>query len=230
MLDTLSTFTKMIDRFSGHFQRTRATEVYPNQSPLSCLDIYGAVINTQPDVVIEVGTSHGASTIAIAMALHDLGAPLSMFTTIDIHQGLWHGSTRTVQSDIFDAFDFSPIHTLEQDFATVNPEPLLYCKPEVLVFFDAHDQPNQPSISKILIDNWFPLMNNGTILFHDFTLVLPDPANFPGLPDNTSTATHFSGKQFAGFKEIDTVIPWLNDNKIALTILSDSLIKFEVKK
>ncbi len=85
--------------------------------------LYDAVMKAKPKKVIEFGTLHGYSTVAIAMALHELGeGHITSYDLWDTYQ-YKHGSKANVQ-EMIDQLGLSGFVTLAQgDFKGWIPEP-----------------------------------------------------------------------------------------------------------
>lgn len=84
--------------------------------------LYDIVLKEKPKKIIEFGTLHGYSTVAMAMALHELGeGHIISYDLWDSYQ-YKHGSRSSVQ-EMFDQLGFSEYVTLAQgDFKSWIPE------------------------------------------------------------------------------------------------------------
>ena len=214
-------FEEIIANFDQYWRR-EYHKPYPNQTIESCLDLCRFCVTEDPDYVIEVGTNYGASTLALALAHKVMGKPLSIMTTIDLEHEFWKERTPSIQEEVVKKYDISigDIRTITKDFTKVDPSEVI-SSGKGFIFYDMHD--HQGPWSQSLLDKWYPLMSQGTIVVHDMTPVYDD---FPLEDDKVcprSKAKHFNGQMFAGFNECARIINWLNAKKIDLGKISGGI-------
>ena len=211
-------FEKMIGSFSEHFKKTRGKDTYPNQTVDSCVALYNLCKNSNPDIVVDVGTNYGASTISLIAALADSNKDLSAMTTIDVDHYHWIKETPGIQRELLRQYkyDCRKINTVTKNFGVIDPRELLLPDKKILIFYDMHDHKGPFSIK--LLTEWVPLIKSGLVVFHDLTPVADD---FEFLPERRprSKAKHFSGMMFAGFAECERIVKWLNKKRISINIV-----------
>lgn len=220
---------RLVDDFSAYFREKLSLQLL-TQDKASCKAIIKTCIDVEPDYVIEIGTNYGLSTLSLAYALKLLGKPLSALTTTDIAHHHWKKETPVIQRGLLlnSEINISEIQTVCHDFKTLPPQPFI--KPgKVLVFYDIHDT-NTVSYMEEFIYGWIPLFDYGYVMVHD--CYIPPSAYWidrdnPVYP--VSTATHFSGITFEGYKECKTLIDWFNSKGRFISPLPNtSIIKFTI--
>ena len=181
------------------------------QNETSCKAIIKTCIDIEPDYVVEIGTNYGLSTLSLAYALKFLGKEVSDLTTIDISHDHWKNETPGIQQDVLgpNGININGIKTVTEDFIKLHPEPFMR-EGKVLVFYDIHDTEDVSYAQKFL-DEWIPLFDYGHVLFHDFNILGKNPWIRMDKKLPLSTAKHFSGLPFEGYKECKVVIDWMNE-------------------
>ena len=207
-------FEIMIENLTVYF-KDFYQQRFTNQTVDSCTAIYNLCKEENPDRVVEMGTNHGASTYALAMAMNDLRKDLSCITSIDLDHGKWKDSL-IIQKALIEKHDLkiSEIRTVTDNFTNVNPEDIVDSSKKTLVFYDMHD--HKGPWSQRLLDLWVPLVD--IIVVHDIT---PVDKDFQLAKDEVSPLTKIQykdGQYFAGFNECYRIIKWANVNKIKIEI------------
>lgn len=209
-------FKTVITDLTVYFEKVY-NQSFTNQTVDSCISIYNLCKEYNPDRVIEIGTNHGASTLALALAMNDLGKDLSNITTVDLDHEKWKESF-LIHKDLINKhkLEVERIKTVTQDFNTINPEEIIDSSKSTFIFYDMHD--HKGPWSQRLLDLWVPLVEKGVFAVHDITPVNED---FELEIDEASPRTkvqYVSGQYFAGFNECFRIIKWANRNKIKIEI------------
>jgi hypothetical protein len=229
MVDINEFCNRLIDDFTAYFREKLSLNLL-TQDKISCKAIIKACIEIEPDYVLEIGTNYGLSTLSLAYALKLLGKPLSVLTTTDIVHHHWTKETPIVQRGLLlnSNININEIQTVRQDFKVLLPQDLI--KPgKVLVFYDIHDTVTV-SYMEEFIHKWIPLFDYGYVMVHD--CYIPPSChwmdrNNPVYP--VTSATHFSGITFEGYKECKMLIDWFNaTGRFIHPIPGTSILKFAI--
>jgi len=223
----------LINNYSVYFKKTYDQEKYPNQDENSCEFLYNACMDVNPDYIIDIGTNFGASTLSLAYALTRLGHNLETLTTIDYSHIHWETVTPVIQKNILEesGIDIKKIVSICKDFKAIDPLEIIKKDARYLIFFDIHDTLDF-SFSSLFLDSWIPLVPNSFICMHDFSAVPETFQLIQGIDKSSprTKARHFSGQLFSGFKECETVIDWMNINKIMIeSVPNTSIIHFKTR-
>jgi len=207
-------FKMMRENLVEYFNRVYK-QPFSNQTVESCMAIYNLCKDVNPDYVVEMGTNHGASTFALAMAMDDMGKDLSCITSIDLDHLKWKESFK-IQSYLLNNYglEIGKIKTITGDFNNINPEDVVDPSKKIFVFYDMHD--HKGPWSQRLLDLWVPLIDS--IAVHD---IYPVDESFELVQDEISPRTkiqYMDGQYFAGFNECARIIKWLNMNKIKMRV------------
>lgn len=207
-------FKIMRENLVEYFNRVYK-QPFSNQIVESCMAIYDLCKNENPDCVVEMGTNHGASTFALAMAMDDMGKDLSCITSIDLDHLKWKESFK-IQSCLLNNYglEIGKIKTVTGDFNNVDPEDIVDSSKKTFVFYDMHDH-NGPWFQRLL-DLWVPLVD--FVAVHD---IYPVDESFELIQDEKSPRSkiqYVNGQYFAGFNECYRIIKWLNINKIEMGV------------
>jgi hypothetical protein len=220
---------RLTNDFSNFFRQRGALNLL-TQSRDSCKAILKICLDVEPDYVLEIGTNYGLSTLSIAYALNLLGKDLSCLTTTDIDHHYWTEETPTIQRGLLlnSEIDVRRIRTVREDFIKLSPQGLI--KPgKVLVFYDIHDTASVSYMEKFIAE-WIPLFDHGYVLVHDCYPPLEAywiPRDDPVYP--VSSATHFSGMKFEGYRECKIIIDHLNSTgRGVFAVPGTSIIKFSI--
>ena len=208
-------FGNAISNLENHFEADHAPKRFTCQTARSMLSIYDLCMEIEPDHVVEVGTNHGGSTLAIIMALRDLHRTLGNITSIDLTHKTWMDVPQ-IHANIVKGMgiDFSLVKTISGDFSKIEPSRSVIPAGKTSVFYDMHD--HEGPWSQILLDNWVPLIEDGFVAIHDFSKV-PDGYT-PKQDDRPRSAAKYTytSQTYSGFAEVKRVIEWANDNQVLL--------------
>lgn len=214
-------FKRMIENLATYFNDTYK-QAFTNQTVDSCEAIYNLCKNENPESVVEMGTNHGASTFALAMAMNDLGKDLSCITSIDLDHLKWKESFK-IQDNLLNNtnLEIEKIKTITDDFNNINPEDVIDTSKKTFVFYDMHD--HKGPWSQRLLDLWVPMIKTGLIAVHD---IGPVDESFELIQDEKSPRSkiqYMDGQYFAGFNECARIINWANKNEIKVKIFSGGI-------
>jgi len=229
MVSTSEFCERLVGDFKLHFRRMRSVHLL-TQSIASCNAIIEACLDINPDYVLDIGTNYGLSTLSLAQALKLLGKDLSVLTTTDIDHSHWLNETPEIQKGLLLNSEIctDEIHAVCSDFMDLDPGSMI--RPgKVLVFYDIHDSPSVSMMGRFL-EQWLPRFTEGYVMVHDFYLAHSGywiDRDVPECP--VSTAEHFSGHVFEGFKECRVLIEWMNSIDKHLRVLEGvSVIGFDL--
>jgi len=205
-------FERMISGLREYFKDVYK-QGFTNQTVASCMAIYNLCKEENPDQVVEIGTNHGASTFALAMAVKLLEKDLSLITTIDLDHEKWKESFN-IHKDLLKEQDLNlgKIKTLTANFNDIDPETIIDPSKKTFVFYDMHDHTGP--WSQRLLDLWVPLVKTGAFSIHDIT---PVQSSFEVVHDEISPRTKIlcsNGQYYAGFNECFRIIKWANSHNI----------------
>jgi len=201
--------SEMIQNFSKYFSEKYNTESYPNQNYESVKFLYEKCIEFNPDMVMDIGTNFGASTISFMRAMEALSKPLSLITTIDLDHDHWKNKTPKIQK-----IDLSKVKTITSDFKLIDPLSVIQ-NVRYFIFYDIHDT-DSFSFSGKFINEWIPRLKNSIIAFHDVSIVSKD---FEWRQDNNQypmETIEYNGKFYAGYRECKTIIEWVKEKNIEI--------------
>jgi len=204
-------FEQIVQNFTKHFEDCH-DKAFTTQNVRSCLDIYNACKEANPDHVVEMGTNHGASTLSICLAMNGLGKPLSNITTMDLSHVAWLEAPK-IQGGIPEiaAMDLSLVKYVTGDFKNIDPLPVKSAG-KLFVFYDIHD--HTFPLSQKFLDEWLPYIRDGVIAIHDISEV---PSNYV-LPESDTKRSKavYKDKMYAGFAECETFVNWAVANNVTL--------------
>ncbi len=119
--------------------------------------LYNTVLTMKPDIIIEFGTLHGYSAVAMAQALRELDSDGKI-----ICYDLWkkypykNASMESTKSTIYSLGLMKYVELIEMDFYNWIPQPF------DLMHFDISNHAGHLKYLKNLMDGW---MHKGTVLF-----------------------------------------------------------------
>lgn len=220
---------RLVSDFTGYFRSKQSLHLL-TQDKSSCKAIVKACLEIEPDYVLDIGTNYGLSTLSLAYAFTILGKDLSGITTTDVDHRHWLEETPAIQRGLLlnSGIDVSKIARVHEDFIKLEPESMVR-RGKVLVFYDIHDTSTVSYMEKFL-GKWIPAFDYGYVMVHD--CYLPKSAywidrNNPVYP--VSSATHFSGISFEGYKECATLVEWLNTGKRSIyAVPGTSIVRFTI--
>jgi radical SAM superfamily enzyme YgiQ (UPF0313 family)/predicted O-methyltransferase YrrM/GT2 family glycosyltransferase len=193
---------------------------FRDQTPASLAALVALAEEFQPTCIVELGTCQGLSLRAWLAARTP-----ARITTIDLSMAPLRQSLETVPMDL------SRVTLLEQNILETDFSRLWDSEDRVLLYVDAHDQPQAPLMDYIL-KKALPALPPGSLvvvddLWHsdaplnpetveDFfrSRVLPeiDPLQcFPG-----HYASYWQGGAFMGFAEAIPLLTWVNQQRLEL--------------
>jgi len=186
---------------------------FAQQSSQSLAELYLLAKGFKPGTIIEIGCGTRSSTIALSLAVRELGN--CEFFGVDISPINFPSIMAKVLPDV--PF-VNPIDII-QDASKFMLDPS-WPRP-LFLFYDAHDQ-DIPGvvISDHAIKEWFPLMEGGLIAFHDFSV-----SDYSGVDKDHKEAQHFSGLYLKGFDEVIPLTDWMNDKRIPFYRPGDELLE-----
>jgi hypothetical protein len=188
-----------------------------------------------PDLVIEVGTYTGTSTLSLASALKLLGRPESLLTTIDISHSKWRESVPKHKAGFLaQGIDVERINAVRADFKSVDAADHIPAGGRVMLYYDIHDLEDRSGVanSPFLFKNWIPRIGEGIVAMHDVT---PCPSDWErpkewGVPCSFAKAEHWAGQWFWGNGETGVLIDWLNRHRAPINSIGQiSMVWFRVK-
>lgn len=221
-------FVQMLDNLHQD-ARNRGRSGYFAQTVGSCLSIYALCVLAKPDIIIDVGTAAGASCLALALAAHDIGLPLSSLVTIGNRMNRWYDTAIPFQSNLAreNGLELGHIRTVEANFNDLNPDEFILPDKSVMLFYDIHNskEPGVPQSSPTLINEWLPLIYRGIVAVHD---IYTDRALWrPHY--SSSSAKHWDGRTFWGYGECADIVEWINITRgQLLKILGEPMVWFRV--
>ncbi len=189
---------------------------FNQQSAGSLLELYLLTLAITPKTIVEIGTGTRSSTLALALAAGQLTTPSTIYG-IDISPGDFGKLTRTYFPD----FRFGRVNDLSLNLADFDI-PADWDRP-LLMLYDAHDN-DIPGvvISSHAIAHWFPKLQGQVVMVHDCSVYPADQVLH--LDGEHVSARHFSGRQVAGFFEVEPIVQWMNANSVPLNCPGDELV------
>lgn len=193
---------------------------YRDQTPQSLSKLTELVREHQPTKIIELGSLFGLS----------LRTWLSTNTqaeiiAIDLSFRYLHLSQKIIPIDL------SRVKLLEQDILKTDFSQLWTPQDKVLLYIDAHDQPNVP-IMNYLLNHAVPILPRGSIVVVDDLWYSPETLSQknaqevvetvvaqgldPLHPLEVSYAPYWEGGSFLGFLEVIPLLEWINQHQIKL--------------
>lgn len=194
---------------------------YRDQTPQSLSKLTELVQEHQPTKIIELGSLFGLS----------LRTWLSTNTqaeiiAIDLSFRYLHLSQKIIPIDL------SRVKLLEQDILKTDFSQLWTPQDKVLLYIDAHDQPNVP-IMNYLLNHAVPILPRGSIVVVDDLWYSPETLSQqnaqqvvetvvaqgldPLHPLEVSYAPYWEGGSFLGFLEVIPLLEWINQHQIKLS-------------
>ncbi len=206
---TLEAIEKQLERATG--------SPYTIQDFRSLSMLWLGAIAFQPDLVIEVGRSHGAVTIALSIAARQCPA-CATIVSLDIWQEPWERTITAIGSEI----DCTSLEIITQDARYMPWDLLLKHSKRPMVVIDAHDAP-QIQLMQSLIEGLIePCLNRSFLVFvHDFCFE-SDMDRLAGMKrpiagDSMEFCNRlWTGEYYWGYAEVVPLIDWANRRKILL--------------
>ena len=205
---------------------------YRDQTPKSLNMLVELVHRYKPTKIVELGTLSGLSLRAWVAAKSE-----AEVIAIDLSFKPLFKSQEVLPVDL------SGVKLLEQDILETDFSRLWSQEDKVLLYIDAHDQPNT-SIMTHILDNALPLLPQGSIVtvddlwyspetltndsvskfFEEVTINAIDPLQcFEGY-----YAPYWKGGFFVGFREVVPLLEWINCNNVELILNpGDKTVTFE---
>ncbi|MFB0552155.1 MAG: glycosyltransferase [Phycisphaerae bacterium] len=205
---------------------------YRDQTPKSLNMLVELVHRYKPTKIVELGTLSGLSLRAWLAAKSK-----AEVIAIDLSFKPLFKSQEVLPVDL------SGVRLLEQDILKTDFRQLWSEEDKVLLYIDAHDQPNT-SIMTHILDNALPLLPPGSIVtvddlwyypevltnnsvskfFEEVTINEIDPLQcFEGY-----CAPYWKGGFFVGFREVVSLVEWVNCNNVELILNpGDKTVTFE---
>ncbi|RJP58347.1 MAG: tetratricopeptide repeat protein [Deltaproteobacteria bacterium] len=210
-------------QFSNWISKLASTQnrlYYRDQTPESLNNLADMLDQYKPAKIVELGTSSGLSLrtwLSTATDAEIIAVDLSFNPLQESRQVL--------------PLNLSRVKLLEQDILKTDFSQLWGPEDKVLLYVDAHDQPNipimehilrnalpvLPDASLVIVDDlWYSpitLSNNNALQFFENTVINEiDPLQcFEG-----HYASYWKGGSFFGFCEVVPLIKWVNKNQIDL--------------
>ncbi len=193
-----------------------------DQTPASLAALITLAEDLQPTRIVELGTCQGLSLRAWLAARTP-----ARVTAIDLSMAALRTSLETAPLDL------SRVDLLEQDILKIDFPRLWKTGDRVLLYVDAHDQPQVPIMAHVLehvlpalppgslvvVDDLWrsetPLNpDNAVAFFQDRVLPEIDPLQcFPG-----HYASYWQGGAFMGFAEVIPFLTWVNNQRLELKL------------
>lgn len=208
--------TPIFQEFISRLERIFNVRPFNQQSVGSLLEMYLLTLAVAPRTVVEIGTGTRSSTLALALAAGQLAKTCTIYG-VDISPGDFGKMTRTHFPD----FRFGRVIDLTMNLA--NFDIPAHWELPILMLYDAHDN-DIPGvvISSRAIKNWFPRLQGQVVMVHECS-VYPGDLDLQLDAEHVS-ASHFSGRQVAGFFEVAPIVQWMNDQRVPLQRPADELV------
>lgn len=203
---------------------------YRDQTPESMNALVELVHQYQPTKIIEMGTLSGLSLRAWLSADSD-----AEVIAIDLSLKPLHQSQQVLPVDL------SRVRLLEQDILKIDFSRLWTPEDRILLYVDAHDQPNVPIMEHVLQnalpsiptgsivavdDLWYSpstLDSNNSFKFFEDTVI---PQFDPIIYRTLNYAPYWEGGSFVGFPEVVPLMQWANQHAIKLRFKSEVKMVF----
>lgn len=218
--DEMEFIVKVFSEWIAKLATTQNRLYYRDQTPESLEYLVQLVDRNKPTKIVELGTLSGLS----------LRTWLSVNSDVEIFAiDLSFASLRSSLEII--PMDFSRVKFIEQDILQVDFSKIWGAEDKVLLYIDAHDQPNVP-IMEHMLKNAVPTLPSGCVV------VVDDLWYSDELLDNESSqnffqkvvineidslqcfegyyAPYWKGGSFFGFLEVVPLMKWVNENQIEL--------------
>ncbi len=193
-----------------------------DQTPASLATLIKLAEEFQPTRIVELGTYMGLSLRAW------LAAPTSArLTAIDLSFAPLRESLALAPADL------SRVTLLEQDILQTDFSRLWGNGDRVLLYVDAHDQPQAPLMTHIL-NNALPALPPGSLVVVDDVWYSPTPLDSSTVKDFFRSkvlpeidplqcfaghyASYWQGGAFLGFAEVIPLLTWTNQLRLNLTV------------
>ncbi len=206
--------------------RSQGRLYYRDQTPASLGGLIRLAEAHQPTVIVELGTLAGLSLRAW------LAAPTqARVVAVD-------RSFAALRATLKDApLDLSRVTLLEQDILSMDFGACWEPQDRVLLYVDAHDQPQAPLMESIL-DRALPLLPPGSRVVVDDLWHSPEPLDASSVPAFFSSrvlpeidplqcfdghyAPYWQGGSFFGFREVGPLLDWVNRRRLSLEFSGDA--------
>lgn len=188
---------------------------FNQQSVGSLLEMFLVTLTVEPKTIVEIGTGTRSSTLALALAAARLRNPCKIYGIDIAPVDFIHLTNR-----FFKEFKFNQVTDIKMNLADFDI-PADWERP-MLMLYDAHDN-DIPGvvISEHAITHWFPKLAGQVIMVHDCSVFAADlQLNLDG--DHVS-ALHFSDRKVVGFREVKTIVKWMNDSMVDFYRPNDEL-------
>lgn len=193
---------------------------YRDQTPESLSALVELVHQFKPTKIVELGTLSGLSLRAWLSADSD-----AEIIAIDLSFEALHQSKQVLPIDL------SRVKLLQQNILKMDFNQLWEPQDKVLLYVDAHDEPNVPIMEHVLQnalpalpagsivavdDLWYSpvtLDNNNSFQFFENTVI---PQFDPIIYRELNYAPYWEGGSFVGFPEVIPLLQWANQNAVHL--------------